>query len=84
VEELLQFMVEELSCGREEAILALVAASGAVNMAKASNNPDFSREIIETTHRNLILLWQTRCADRVEKKPKVMKTTAGRRRIKAG
>lgn len=86
IEELLQFMTNELSCGREEAVLALVAASGAVNMAKASNDPDFSREIIETTHRNLILLWQTRCADRVdidqESRPTVRKSAA-RRRAKA-
>ncbi len=71
IEELVQYMTTELACGREEAILALVAASGAINMAKASNDPAFSREVIETTHRNLILLWKDRCGDRVQAAPAV-------------
>src|SRR5262245_53065315 len=49
VEELIEFMTDELSCGREEAILALVAVSGALSVANASSDPDFSKEILETT-----------------------------------
>lgn len=64
--ELLDFMSEELGCGREEAVLALVAVSGALSIAKASSDPEFSREIIETTRRNLILLWRLRCAPRTQ------------------
>jgi len=40
VEDLVQFMTEELSCGREEAVLALVSVSGAISVANASSDPD--------------------------------------------
>ena len=68
LEELLKFMTEELSCGREEALLALVAVSGAINMANASSDAKFSKEIIETTRRNLIRLWRARCAPAAKRK----------------
>jgi TetR/AcrR family transcriptional repressor of nem operon len=61
LEELVDFMVDELHCGREEALLALVAVSGAINVANASNDPDFSKEVIATTRRNLVQLWIARC-----------------------
>jgi TetR/AcrR family transcriptional regulator, transcriptional repressor for nem operon len=61
VEELIQFMIDELSCGREEALLALGAVSGAISIANASSDPEFSKEILETTRRNLVQLWVTRC-----------------------
>ena len=66
VEELVTFMTEELACGREEALLALVAVSGAINVANASSDPDFSREIIATTRRNLVQLWRARCAPKLK------------------
>lgn len=70
LEELLDFMVDELHCGREEALLALVAVSGAINVANASSDPDFSKEIIATTRRNLVELWKVRCAPKLKaKKP---------------
>ncbi len=66
VEELIQFMTDELACGREEAILALVAVSGALSVANASSDPDFSREILETTRRNLVQLWVARCGPKAK------------------
>jgi TetR/AcrR family transcriptional repressor of nem operon len=69
VEELVQFMTDELSCGREEAILALVAVSGALSIANASSDPEFSKEILETTRRNLVQLWIARCSPKARAKP---------------
>jgi TetR/AcrR family transcriptional repressor of nem operon len=69
LEDLIDFMVDELHCGREEALLALVAVSGAINVANASSDPDFSKEIIATTRRNLVELWKVRCAPKVKAKP---------------
>lgn len=66
VEELVQFMTDELSCGREEAILALVAVSGAISVANASSDPAFSKEILETTRRNLVQLWVARCGPKAK------------------
>ncbi|MDP3737830.1 MAG: TetR/AcrR family transcriptional regulator [Hyphomonadaceae bacterium] len=74
VEELVEFMTEELSCGREEALLALVAVSGAINVANASNDPKFSKEIIATTRRNLVRLWVDRCGPKARAKQSVRKT----------
>lgn len=68
VEELIEFMTDELSCGREEAVLALVAVSGAISVANASSDPKFSKEILETTRRNLVQLWIARCAPRAKAK----------------
>jgi TetR/AcrR family transcriptional repressor of nem operon len=68
VEELIEFMTDELSCGREEAILALVAVSGAISVANASSDPDFSKEILETTRRNLVQLWVARCGPKAKAK----------------
>lgn len=61
VENLLDFMTSELSCGREEAVMALAAVGGAINVARASSDPAFSREVLETTRRNLVRLWVERC-----------------------
>jgi TetR/AcrR family transcriptional repressor of nem operon len=66
VEELVQFMTDELACGREEAILALVAVSGAISVANASSDPEFSKEILETTRRNLVELWIARCGPKAK------------------
>jgi TetR/AcrR family transcriptional regulator, transcriptional repressor for nem operon len=74
VEELVEFMTEELSCGREEALLALVAVSGAINVANASNDPKFSKEIIATTRRNLVRLWVDRCGPKAKAKQQAAKT----------
>jgi len=68
VEELVEFMTEELACGREEAILAIVAVSGAISVANASSDPDFSKEIMETTRRNLVQLWVARCGPKAKAK----------------
>jgi TetR/AcrR family transcriptional regulator, transcriptional repressor for nem operon len=69
VEELVTFMTDELACGREEAILAIVAVSGAISVASASSDPDFSKEILETTRRNLVQLWITRCGPKAKRAP---------------
>lgn len=76
VEELVSFMTEELACGREEAILAIVAVSGAISVASASSDPDFSREILETTRRNLVQLWVTRCGPKARRAPAKAKKTS--------
>jgi TetR/AcrR family transcriptional repressor of nem operon len=68
VEDLIQFMTEELSCGREEAVLALVSVSGAISVANASSDPKFSKEILETTRRNLVQLWVARCSPKARAK----------------
>jgi TetR/AcrR family transcriptional repressor of nem operon len=68
VEDLVRFMTEELSCGREEAILALVAVSGAINVASASSDPKFSKEILATTRRNLVQLRVARCSPKARAK----------------
>jgi TetR/AcrR family transcriptional regulator, transcriptional repressor for nem operon len=80
VEELVTFMTEELACGREEALLALVAVSGAINVANASSDPDFSREIIATTRRNLVQLWQVRCAPKLKAQKAAVKARKSARR----
>lgn len=69
LEDLIAFMTDELACGREEAVLALVAVSGAINVANASNDPKFSKEIIATTRRNLVQLWVARCGPKAKAKP---------------
>lgn len=68
VEDLVKFMTEELSCGREEAVLALVSVSGAISVANASSDPKFSKEILETTRRNLVQLWVARCSPKAKAK----------------
>jgi TetR/AcrR family transcriptional repressor of nem operon len=67
LEELVKFMTDELSCGREEAILAIVAVSGAISVANASSDPKFSKEILETTRRNLVELWKARCGPKTKR-----------------
>jgi TetR/AcrR family transcriptional repressor of nem operon len=83
IEDLVQFMAEELSCGREEAIFALVAVSGAISVANASSDPKFSKEILETTRRNLVELWVARCSPKAKAKhpatKSVRKLVAARR-----
>jgi len=74
VEDLIQFMTEELSCGREEAVLALVSVSGAISVANASSDPKFSKEILETTRRNLVQLWVARCSPKAKAKRPATKT----------
>jgi TetR/AcrR family transcriptional repressor of nem operon len=66
VENLISFMTDELSCGREEAILAIVAVSGALSVANASSDPKFSKEILQTTRRNLVQLWVARCGPKAK------------------
>ena len=83
VEDLIQFMTEELSCGREEAVLALVSVSGAISVANASSDPKFSKEILETTRRNLVQLWVARCSPKAKAKRPATKTIRGRRRSSA-
>jgi TetR/AcrR family transcriptional repressor of nem operon len=74
IEDLIQFMTEELSCGREEAVLALVAVSGAISVANASSDPKFSKEILQTTRRNLVQLWVARCSPKAKAKRSAAKT----------
>lgn len=73
LEELIEFMTTELACGREEAVLALVAVSGAISVANASSDPKFSKEIIATTRRNLVQLWIARCGPKAAIKKAVRK-----------
>jgi TetR/AcrR family transcriptional regulator, transcriptional repressor for nem operon len=83
IEDLVRFMTEELSCGRQEAIFALVAVSGAISVANASSDPKFSKEILETTRRNLVQLWVARCSPKAKAKhspaKSVRKLVAARR-----
>jgi TetR/AcrR family transcriptional repressor of nem operon len=84
VEDLIEFMTDELSCGREEAILALVAVSGALSVANASSDPEFSKEILETTRRNLVQLWVARCGPKAKRSRAGVSSRPASRLIAAG
>ena len=81
VEELIQFMTDELACGREEAILAIVAVSGALSVANASSDPAFSKEILETTRRNLVQLWVARCGPKAKDKHQRRSASPRKKRV---
>lgn len=80
VEDLISFMTDELSCGREEAILAIVAVSGALSVANASSDPKFSKEILETTRRNLVQLWVARCGTKEKTLRRARSVPSGKRK----
>ena len=83
VEDLIGFMTEELGCGREEAVLALIGVSGAISIANASSDPNFSREIIATTRRNLVELWKVRCEPKLKEQKAAAKARKPARRAAA-
>ena len=69
VKALVDFMAEELGTGREEAILTFTSVVGAITVARASTDKEFSREIVKSVRSTLLSLWDECCAEEEAKTP---------------
>jgi len=58
---LIDFMADELGCGREEAILTFTAVVGAITVGRASTDPKFSADLVKGVRSQLLRMWHDRC-----------------------
>ena len=70
VRALIDFMAEELGCGREQAILTFASVVGAITVGRASADPKFSAELVAGVRGQLLHMWNEQCAMKAPAKKK--------------